>query len=59
MKSVSADDNFLSLFFSPRFPHCDCIQLGYSVHAVAKVRGVLYIVLSYLYLGLDHDKVAI
>merc|ERR1712110_747445 len=23
------------------FPHCDCIQLGYSVHAVAKV-GKLY-----------------
>ena len=22
-----------------RFPHCDCIQLGYSVHAVAKVRS--------------------
>ena len=24
-----------------RFPHCDCIQLGYSVHAVAKVGRVL------------------
>ena len=28
-----------------RFPHCDCIQLGYSVHAVAKV-GEMMLVMS-------------
>ena len=35
----------LILKFYYRFPHCDCIQLGYSVHAVAKVGRMMIMII--------------